>query len=1342
MSSSDPIGERPELPHLVRKPKRSRVRRIAAVVAAGIAAVLLLAFIAIAILLNDARVHRYLLATLNQQASDSLGVRVTVQNFVLHLETLSVELYGVSVSGAAPYPDPPLLQVEHAEAGVRIVSILSRTWYLDSVRIDRPVIKVFVDSHGVSNLPTFKSKSTGSSNSSVFDLGIRHVAITQGAVFYNDRPSALSADLHNLEFHASLNSLIEKYSGTLSYSDGQVVYGIIRPIPHNLDAEFDATPTTFHLSRARLTSGGSQLNLTATLNNYENPVATGQYNLTLNCGEVRHSLRSYSMPTGILSSSGSLQYNQKANRTLLQTLTLSGELNSRELDIATAQAGAAITNMSGHFALQNGDATLHDLRASLFGGALNAQGQMTNLGGDPHSKLTAQLQGIQIERVRKALVRSATGSNIAVAGVLNAKMSATWGKTFDDLIAHSDATISGQASGNSPSANIPINSELHVTYTASAQQVAVGNSYVRTPQTNLAMNGIVSHNSGLNVQLHANDLHEVELIADLFRTPSPGHPVQPLGLGGSAIFEGTVQGSAVAPHLSGQFTALNLRFNGSIWKVLKTNVDLSPSSIALKNADLEPATRGRITFNLGAGLDDWSFNENSPIQVDLHATQMNVADVTKLAGQQIPVTGELNANITLHGTELHPLGNGSIALSKATAYDEPVTSAEVKFSGSGDEAQADVSVQLPAGSIQGKTTLRPRDKTYEAQLTSTGIQIEKLQALKTRNIDASGAVKLNASGRGTFDNPQMSATVQIPSLVIQGQTIDQVNLQLNVADHMGNATLTSSVLKTSIQAKASAQLTGDFEADASVDTQGIPLQPVFAIIAPEESAAVTGQTEIHATMRGPLKNTNAIEAHVTVPILKLAYNNNIQLAAVSPIHIDYANGTVHIQKTSIRGTDTDLQIEGTIPMATTTAMSLSVLGTVNMQLAQLFSPDIRSSGELKFDLHGSGVGSNFGGQIQLANVAFSSADLPVGLQQGNGSLTLAGDRLEVSKFQGTIGGGSVTAQGGVTLRPKVQFNLGLSGNGIRILYPDGMRESLDANLRLAGGTENAVLGGTVNVSDLSFTPAFDLSSFISQLTGGVAPPPSQGLAQNIQLNLAVHSTNNVNLVSRSLSVNGAANLQVRGTAAYPVILGRVNLTGGDIILNGNRFVLTGGTVQFVNPSETEPVVNVTLTTNIQQYDISMRFHGPVDQLRPQFSSNPALPEADIINLLALGQTSEARQANSSAGLSPSTTQTGEGLVAGQVSSELTGRISKIAGISQLSINPVLAGGTAQGPPGANITIQQRVTSNLFVTFTTNAATTQSQTIQGQYQISPRVALSATRDPNGGVAVDALIKKSW
>jgi hypothetical protein len=130
--------------------------RIAAWIWVGITAVTLLAACTLMILANNPRFHEYVIRTIESNASESLGVRVQLQNFALHLSTLSVDLYGITVDGANPYPNPPLLQVDHAEAGVRIVSILHRAWYFDDLRIDRPIARVFIDDHGVSNIPVFK----------------------------------------------------------------------------------------------------------------------------------------------------------------------------------------------------------------------------------------------------------------------------------------------------------------------------------------------------------------------------------------------------------------------------------------------------------------------------------------------------------------------------------------------------------------------------------------------------------------------------------------------------------------------------------------------------------------------------------------------------------------------------------------------------------------------------------------------------------------------------------------------------------------------------------------------------------------------------------------------------------------------------------------------------------------------------------------------------------------------------------------------------------------------------------------------------------------------------------
>jgi translocation and assembly module TamB len=1315
-----------------------RLLRIAIWISSGILAILLLVVIAGMIALHTAAFHNYLLHKTTAVASDRLGTRVDIQNFALHFSTLSVDLYGLTVHGTEPYPEPPMLQIQHAEAGVRIVSILRRKWYLDTLRIERPIVNVVTDANGVSNIPKPKS-SGGTSNTSIFDLGIRHASLTGGEVSYNDTHRSLAADLQDVEFRATFAPLPQKYSGTLSYRNGSLTAGSTQVSPHNLDAAFDATPSSFHLARATLTSAGSKVAISATLQNYSDPEVQAQYQLVVDGRDVRRILHNSSIPAGLIHATGSMHYHAIPNRPPLSAVVLNGNLNSKELEVQTSSLRTRIYDMAAQYSLANGNATLHFLRARLSGGTFEATGTMNEIGGDSHSEIKASLRGVSLQELRRSLRTAVMPSNVVLTGTLNSQLDAAWGKTLDQLAVQTSATINAQISrsnGGGVSATIvPLNGTVHGSYSNASQQIALRQSYVRTPQTSLEMNGVMSKHSSVALRLQTKDLSEIESITNLFR-PAP----TPLGLAGTATFNGTLGGSTTAPRLTGQLAASDVHVHGTSWRAIRTGVDVSPSLARLENAVLDPASQGRIALNASAHLRNWSFTNTSPVEITINASQLNITDLTAAIGKQIPVSGVLALNVNMHGTELQPIGQGNLSLSQLTVYSEPVRSAQLIFSGTDDEIHGNLDVSLPAGNLRSTMSARPQAKSYIAQVTADNIRLEKLKTIKSRDLDVNGGVTLHASGKGTFDNPQLDATLESPGLFIREQAIRSLNLQVNLANHFATGNLSSKALNTPIHGNAKLNLSGDYLADATLDTQAIPLQAVAAILVPDQAADLSGETELHATLHGPLKDKKRLEAHLLVPMLRVGYQNNVQLAAASPLHIDWKDNLLSLQRATIRGTDTDLQLQGSIPTAGNAPMSLLLLGTVDLRLAHLFDSDVATSGQLKFNINSFGAthDPNVQGQIEVVDANFATGDLPVGLQHGNGVLTLTRDRLNISKFQGIVGSGTVTAQGSVFYRPKLQFDLGLSGKDIRVLYPQGVRESLNANLRFTGTPENAVFGGAVDIGDISFTPAFDLTNFMNQFSGGVTSPPGTGISQNIQLNLSVHSSNNVNLVSRTLSVSGAANLQVRGTAADPVILGRITLNSGDLIFNGERFVLNGGTIQFVNPSQTQPVVNLALNTTIQEYSINLRFNGPVDQLHTEYASDPSLPAADIINLLAFGKTTEANSAN------PATpaNQQAVSLVASQVSSQVTSRVSKIAGISQLSIDPVLEGGTTQGPPGANVTIQQRVTGNLFVTFTSNLASTQNQTIMGQYNVSPRVRVSATRNQNGGFGFDATIKKTW
>jgi len=937
-----PLSES-DSPQPARRGTRLAVK-IAAWCVGSILVLILLLGCTLAVLLHSARFHQYLLQTVRSRASEALGVRVQLRDFKLGLAALHLDLYGLIVDGASPYANPPLLQVDHAEASVRVVSLLRGKWYLESIRVDRPVARIFVDEHGVSNLPTFQSSGQGSGKStSIFDLAIRHAVLEDGQIYYNDKKSVLAADLHNVDFETSYNVLLQKYSGHLAYSDGHLYSGNFQPIPHNLDAEFDATPSTFHLTRARLSTGPSQAVLTATLNNYGNPVVDGTYDVIVDGAQVGAILKDATIPKGKVQAAGKVNYAQTAGRSLLDSVIAQGDLNSRELAVRTPSMRATVANLAARYSLADGNLRLEDMHANVLGGYLKASGTVNGLSGEAQSRVEASLKNVSLAELRRSVGAAGTMPGVSLTGQLSVTANATWKKALENLVAQADTTIHGQmaGAGNGAPSTVPLESVVHGRYVASNAPAKKGStnigvltlskSYLRTGQTNLTLDGSVSQNSSLQVRLEAEDLREVETIADLFRAPEPGKTLQPLGLGGSALFDGMVQGSVQAPHLAGHLLSSNLSVHGTRWKMVRLGLDADPSEVRVENADLELASRGRILLNASAALAHWSFSNTSALQVKMNASQLDVAELMKAAGQNATVTGTLNVDVNLHGSELHPAGDGSVTLTNAIAYEQPVTSLKVTFQGTGEDAHADLAVLTPAGGLQGRFGVRPAARTYTAQLSTNGIHLEKVQALTAHNVNATGTLTLNASGQGSFDDPQGNLDLEIPKLVIQEQTITGIHLQTNVANHVAHATLASSAVNTSIQAKATVNLTGDYLADASVDTQAIPIQPLLAVYAPDQAESVSGQTELHATLHGPLKDKNRLEAHVTIPVLNLAYGKDIQLAEGAPIRVDYQNGVVKLQRSSIRGTDTDLTFEGSIPTANTAAMTVMMQGTVNLK---------------------------------------------------------------------------------------------------------------------------------------------------------------------------------------------------------------------------------------------------------------------------------------------------------------------------------------------------------------------------------------------------------------------------
>jgi translocation and assembly module TamB len=1322
--------------------------------------------IGVAFMLHNQRFHDYVLARARQSASESLGVAVELQNFALHFHGINptLDLYGLVVHGAAPYADPPLLQAEQARIRVSVVSLLQATWYLNEVALHHVVVQIRVDANGRMNLPNPPQKSANGIQT-LFDLAVRHAVLDNGEIYYNDRKSALDADMREVTLNAGFDAARHAYVGRIAYADGHLKSGAYGPVPHALRAEFELTPSRLEVRKAELRSGASAIAFSATVDGFANPRVAMEYHASVDAAELRQWLRNTSrnaeLPLGAVQLDGRAEYAAKPNQPPLNAVTLNGTLGSERLEFRSQSARIEAHALRATYSLANGDAEIASLRASLLGGTMNARMSVKNLMGEQMGAAHVKLDGISLASLKQLSGAGAghdAAAKVTLAGTLQAVSDASWKGSLQTLTATADATVHAEAGSThittqsathsptqsatqSASSTVPVTGEVHASYRNQDQLLTLRQSSFRTALTTLTLDGTVGERSQMNLTLKTQELHELETIAALFSKPL----AQPLGVYGSAMFAGTLSGPVSGPTLAGDLSAEDLQVRGTEWKLLRAHVDAGPSAVGIQSGQLVPAAakgalRGNIAFSGRAQLTKWAFTPNSPFQVTVNAQKLDAGPLVRLAGSTQPVSGTLNANLQAHGTELNPLGNGRVELLRANVAGEPVQSAQAQFDGDGNAAHVRLKVTMPAGATTGTVTYYPRQRAYEAQLESRNFKLDQLQTVKAHNLSIAGAMNLVASGRGTLDDPQLTASLEIPRLQAQGQTIDHLSLHANVARHALIATLNASVMGTNVQGKAAVQLTGDYAADVALDTQQIPLQPLLAVYAPEQAANVTGQTELHATLRGPLKQPARIEAHVVIPELHVQYQKSLDLAVSGPIHADYADGVLTLQRSELKGTGTDLQFQGSLPLLDRAKpVALMLIGTVDLRLAQLFDPDVTSSGQLRFNINSSGTRSDLGfnGDVQIVNANVTMADTPFGLASGNGTLALTRDRLNIASFEGMVGGGKITVRGGIAYRPSVQFDIALAGKGIRMLVPDGVREEASANLTLTGTPAQAALRGQINVDQLSFTPDFDLAN-LSQFGGGVDEPPSLGLANNVQLNVTLRSSQDVNVVGRTLSVSGAANLRLTGTAAQPVVLGRINLSGGDLIFRGNRYVLQSGLISFVNATQTEPDVNLSLTTSIQQYNIALRFKGPPDRLRTTYSSDPALPSAKIINLLAFGSTQGLASPTASSGTS--NTLTAEQSIASAVSGQATGPLEKLAGISSLSVDPTLANG--QQNAGATVTVKQRVTSKIFVNFATDVTGTQQQVIQLEYQVTPKVSVSGTRDQNGGFGFETRITREW
>lgn len=277
-----------------------------------------------------------------------------------------------------------------------------------------------------------------------------------------------------------------------------------------------------------------------------------------------------------------------------------------------------------------------------------------------------------------------------------------------------------------------------------------------------------------------------------------------------------------------------------------------------------------------------------------------MADLEHIGGFQYPVSGLLNANIKVTGTEENPEIQGTIQLAQANLWQQPIQIMNIAVQNSGSRLSAMVNSQSPAGSMTGTIGFDTRTREYDLQANLGDLRLNQVQYFQVHAPQLAGAIRVSANGHGSIAAPQFTVNVDATQLQFGDQKLDGFQVQAAVAQRQANFNIACNISGAALRSQGSMNLTGDYETTANVDSQTIQLGPLLKTFC-RRRIRPARPDRISCKAEGPVEGPGPTGRSSGNPIVKDRLPS-LQFAATAPIHMDFQRGVVTVERTEFKGT--------------------------------------------------------------------------------------------------------------------------------------------------------------------------------------------------------------------------------------------------------------------------------------------------------------------------------------------------------------------------------------------------------------------------------------------------------
>jgi len=1267
-----------------------------------------------------------------------------------------VEIRDLTLHGRESASDVPYAHVDHLVARIKLISILGAEFGFSSLVLDRPVIHVVVYPDGTTNQPAprLNATSTKTSVEQLFSMSIGQLEIRRGELIWNDQKTPFDFIANDVSADMSYSLLHRRYDGNLLLAKIDTKLENYRPVAWMAEAHFSLDRDGIEVRSFRANTGRSRLQGSGRLVNFRQPNIVAKCDITVDLAEASVVTRHSEIRQGILQAIGEGSWSSTV-------FSSSGKLSVKNFDWRDQTVGLRGATLSGDYMVNPQRLVFSQLQARLLGGQVIGDAEVINwLNSTPEKKIAKanasdeqkgsvrlRLKDVSAAETAAALSSSARPlQRMNLAGAASGSVNTQWRGSIRN--AETEITLDVTSPVQPRPGEMPLNAHATARYRAAPGELEVMEFNASTRATQVRAAGRLSSSAAVSLSVRTSNLSEWQPMLT-----AVGYQERiPVVLQGHATFNGTATGKLSAIDFAGRLQSEDFDLLiPATSRAPKKNVhcdslladlQLSPHAFAAHNGRLHHGGT-TVSFDFSAGLQERQFTDSSPIAGRIDVRSADAGEIMALSGYDLPVSGTVNLFMQIEGTRADPRGNGRIELSDATISGKPVQHLDAMLDFDRDEITLDdLHLAYYDAHVAGAGAYNLSTHAFRFNLNGDNFDLAGIPQLQSSRVSVDGRMDFTAQASGTLEQPVINANIHLRGLGFDHERAGDYTFEASTQGSELHVSGHSQFKDAELNIEGKVQLSGDWPTTINLHFNHLDVDSIFRTYLKRRvtgQSAVAGDLQLQGSLRQPRELEvigNLSDFFADVEHIKVRNNG--------PISFAISNQYLRIQQFHLIGEGTDLTVGGTVRIDGERELELRAQGHANLQLIQNFNSDFTTSGEVAIDLT---VGGTFSkpttqGRLQVTNGSIAYSDLPSALNGLNGSAVFNQDRLQIETLTAHVGGGIVTLGGYATAyNRQLNFNLTLQTQDVRLRYPPGVSSMANADLRWAGTSAASVLSGDITVTKLAVTPGFDFGAGLARAAQSSALPQTNPLLNRIRMDVHIVTTPELQMQTAVVRLSGDADLHLRGTAAKPVLLGRADITEGEVYFNGTKYRLERGDITFANPVTTTPVLDLQASTHVRDYDITVNLNGGIDKLSLTYHSEPPLPVADIISLLALGQTQQQSAQLQQSGQSPFAQQASSAILAEALNSALSNRSRSLFGISHIRVDPQgLNTETSPTTSSPAVTIEQQVKDNLTLTYTTNVSQTSQQIIQGEYNVTRNLSILGLRDYNGVISFEVRIRQ--